>query len=159
MINEKYPYSDEYMVYDYKTHRYILTEKYCLDVLGLNLRDKVGGGRATNPQAVINSILDIRISHRIYSLIYAHNDKRLLEYVMAKSETARSVLMEAMGEQLLHLLTDYDESNKKYLGEDVYNTLCTPIPALRGNALVYRQRPAPNLFMVPKVPNYAEGKY
>lgn len=158
MTNLSYPLSDEYMVYDYSSHRYILTEKYVLDKLGLNLRDKVGGGRAINAQAMINSILDTRVSRRIYSLIYAHNDKRVLEYVMAKSPTARQVLQDAMSEQLMYMLVDYNEGDS-WLSKDAYNILATPIPELRGNALIYRQRPAPNLYMLPKVPDYTEGQY
>lgn len=159
MSNITYPYNDDYMVYDYTKHRYILTEKYCLDVLGLNLREKVGGGRATNPQAQINNILDVRISQRLYSVIYSHNDKHTLEYILAKSPTARNVIRDAMGQELLYLLTEYEDKKPTLISEPTYTILTTPIPELRGNALIYRQRPAPSIFWMNDVPSYSEGHY
>lgn len=43
-----YPYSDEYMVFDEKTNRYVLTAKYILDAYGIDLQSIVNDRNAIN---------------------------------------------------------------------------------------------------------------
>ena len=84
MLDNTYPKSDDAMVYDFTKHRYILTPQYVLNNLGIDLYEKMGGARTVNTTTAINVLLDNRISFKIYSAIYAHQDKQLMEYILAK---------------------------------------------------------------------------
>lgn len=152
-MDNTYPLTDSNMIYDFNKHRYILTADYALNVLGIDLIEKLGGVRSINAQGAVNALLDMRISLRIYSLLYSHNDKQLLEYIMAKSPSARKILLEAMGQQLLHLVT-YGENEKQWLCEEAYATLLTPIEETK-KSLMYR------LYrnFLTYIPTYEEGHY
>lgn len=152
-MNNNYPLSDSDMIYDYDKHRYILTTEYALNRLGIDLVSKLGGVRAVNAAASVNALLDVRISLRIYSILYAHNDKQLLEYIIAKSPDARKVLMEAMGQQLLHIVT-YGENEKTWLCPEAYSTLLQPISGTNKSMLyrIYRN-------FLTHIPTYEEGHY
>ena len=94
----KYPYSDEFMTYDKLTHRYTLTEKDVLDNLGINLSERV------NSQTAIGNLLRMASLH-VYSFIHKHNianDGQ--DYVIAKTETGRKIIKEAMERQLTYIL-------------------------------------------------------
>ena len=101
----EYPYTDGNMVYDYKKHRYILTADYLQNVLSVDVnRFKTG---TVNEQSAINVLLD-NISLQVYTYVYAHNNIRVLRYIMAKMPSARDILMEAMGQQALYVLSNGD---------------------------------------------------
>ena len=153
MLNKNYPLSDSEMIYDYTKHRYILTNDYVLNVLGIDLQAKMGGARAINAASAINVLLDVRVSMRIYSLIYSHNDKQLVEYVLAKSPSAREMLKNAMGTQLLHLVT-YGENEKQWLSKEAYDVLLTPIEETKKSVMYRWYR---NILQY--IPDYAEGGY
>ena len=57
--------NDDYMVYNSDLHRYTLTIKYCSDVLGLDIENRVKSQGAPNATAVIESRLML-ISSQIY---------------------------------------------------------------------------------------------
>ena len=99
-----YPYSDDYMTYDYNTHRYVLTLKNVVENLGIDLES-----RMTTPNS-IPSLLN-RVSLRIYSFIHSHNtDNAYQDLIIAKTEDGRRIIKEAMEEQLIYLLTVGDLS-------------------------------------------------
>lgn len=153
MLDTTYPLSDDSMVYDYTKHRYILTPQYVLNNLGIDLYEKMGGARTVNTTTAINVLLDNRISQKIYAMIYAHQDKQLMEYVLAKSPSARKVLLEAMSEQLLDLVT-YGENSKEQISRAAYNVLLQPIEETNNSVLyrVYRG-------WLTHIPDYTEGHY
>lgn len=143
----KYPKDDEYMVYDYKTHRYVLTLKYVTDVLGVDLENRVNSNGAVSGQAVINRILNTASIH-VYNYIFEHNiNRRAQEWIIAKCPSARDIILNAMGEQFDYILAvgdltrsadaneraDYMDVNAKLiLDQDVAETgapltSCAPI--------------------------------
>lgn len=104
-MSETYPKKDEYMVYDFKAHRYVLTLKYVTDVLGIDLENRINSNGAVNGQAIINRILNTASVH-VYNYVFEHNiNRRAQEWIIAKCPSAREIVMQAMGEQLAYLLT------------------------------------------------------
>ena len=90
-----YPYSDDYLQYDYIMHRYVLTAKDVQENLGVNL------DRFDSPNAV-DAILR-QISIKIYAFIHEYNIANdLQDYIIAKTETGRKIIKEAMEQQFLY---------------------------------------------------------
>ena len=126
-----YPYADEYMIYDYETHRYILTEKCVLEELGINLAE-----RSKNQVARAN-LLKLA-SAQVYRFIHEHNTANdFQDYVIAKTETGRKIIKEAMQHQLTYLMMVGDLSrstdiNKRMLwfDDNAKQTLYRPIPEI-----------------------------
>ena len=152
-MNDKFPLSDNDMIYDYTKHRYILTTDYAINALGIDLVEKMGGVRAVNATGALNALLDIRLSLRLYSIIYSHNDKELMEWILAKSPSARKVLLEAMSQQLLHMVT-YGEDEKHWVSPEAYAVLLQPIDETKKSVL-YRIYRTP----LTHIPTYEEGNY
>lgn len=99
-----YPYDDEYLIYDYENHRYILTERACLDKLNTNLGERLNVGGSANKERAINSFLD-EISDLVYSQIYDYSNQwQIQEYQIAKMPSARNVIMRAMLKQVDYVL-------------------------------------------------------
>lgn len=118
-----YPLKDEYMTYDYASHRYVLTAKYITDVVGINLEYRIASNRGINATAVINAALN-SISRQVYGYIFKHNDSRVLTWLIAKSPSARDIIREAMGEQARYVFTVGDltkvaDRDKQELAVDV----------------------------------------
>lgn len=88
------PTNDEYMTYDYTTHRYVLT------IDGANTI-----GNASQVYGNENTLIFTlqSISRTIYNFIYTHGsrvNKYLVEYWLANEEELRPVIYEAMLSQL-----------------------------------------------------------
>lgn len=99
-----YPYTDDYMTYDYNTHRYVLTQTDVTENLGIDLASRVKFENA------INSLLN-RISIKIYSFIHSHNvENEYQDCIIAKTADGRRIIKEAMEEQLIYFLTVGDLS-------------------------------------------------
>jgi hypothetical protein len=99
--------NDDYMVYNSNLHRYTLTIKYCSDVLGLDIENRVKSQGAPNATAVIESRLRL-ISSEIYGYLYAHNNARTIQWIIAQSKNARDIIQEALGAQVLYVFTNGD---------------------------------------------------
>lgn len=139
-----YPYSDQYMTFDVATNRYILTEDYALEQLGINLSERVNERNSENAQIAVKRILRT-VSNQIYNYIHLHcvNDM-LRDVVIAKVPSARAIVQEAMGEQLVYMAMkgDLSRSTDKdkralYIDENAKNILERQIPEL-GYSLLYR---------------------
>lgn len=105
---KKFPYDDDDMVYDYKNHRYILTEKCVFDELGINLSAQLNMAGDSNNTAVINRILS-RASRTLYNWIYANGgNTQWQEYMLATFPPLRENIKE-----MLIIMLDYNlrESN------------------------------------------------
>lgn len=90
-----YPYSDDYMQYDFLMHRYVLTPQCVQEYLGVNLE------RYNSPNAV-DAILR-QISNKIYAYIHDYNvNNDLQDYIIAKTESGRRIIKEAMEQQFLY---------------------------------------------------------
>ena len=101
-----YPYDDEYMAYDYDEHRYILKPQATLDKLNLNLIERLNPGGAVDRARVPHQFLD-EISDIVYSQIYDYSSQPLIqEYQIAKTPSARKVIMDAMLRQVDYSLVN-----------------------------------------------------
>lgn len=124
----QYPLSDDFMIYDYAKHRYILTETDVFENLSINLEDKL----LTKPAR--ERILD-QISIHVYAYIHRFNaDTKAQDYIIATTAGGRSIIKRAMEEQLIYELTAgdlsrstdmdkrrlwFDETAKEILLEDI----------------------------------------
>lgn len=94
-----YPYSDEYMTYDLKTHRYVLTSKDLLENFNENLQVKFKDEKDVQPFLR-------QVSTEIYSYIHKFNtNTKLQDFIIAKTESGREIIKEAMEQQALYMLT------------------------------------------------------
>lgn len=92
-----YPYSDGYMIFNNDTKRYVLTEADVMQNLGINLTERV-----KDPNA-INSFLNLASLH-VYRFIHQFNTNNdFQDYVIAKTESGRKIIKEAMEQQLVYL--------------------------------------------------------
>lgn len=106
-----YPYNDEYMVYDYDKHRYILTLEFVKNKLGINLEE-----RSKNPVA-IGSMLDM-VSAQVYRFIHLHNyDDEYQDMIIAKTESGRKIIQEAMAQQFVYFTVVGDLSRSTDLNK------------------------------------------
>ena len=101
--------NDKYMIYDNVFHRYVLTAEYCSDILGIDIENRIRSTGAPNSTAVINSLLR-SASAEIYAYLYKFNNNRDIQWIIANSETARTLIMEAMGSQITYIFNNGDLS-------------------------------------------------
>lgn len=105
------PYDDDYMTYDYNSHRYVLTLQDVKQNLGVDLENRITFANA------IPTLLN-RISVKIYAYIHTHNVMNDYQnYIIAKTEKGREIIKSAMEEQLLYLLTVGDLSRSIDINE------------------------------------------
>ena len=134
------PYSDEHMIYDYDTHRYILTEKYVNEELGINLKNIL-----KNEIAMKRALK--QASNQVYRFIHSHNTaESFQDYIIAKTESGRKIIKEAMTEQLMYLTMGGDvsrvhdwEKRAMYLDDNAKDILMTTIPEI-GTSICYTGR-------------------
>ena len=131
---KNYPYTDDYMIFDEKKYRYILTAKYVLDSTGINLTTRLNAKGSANAQSAVNGFLD-RISVLTYKYIDAHSiNTPLRNHIIAICPSARPILQEAMLAQALYVLTNGDlslsadkEKRALWFDETARITLLTPL--------------------------------
>ena len=95
------PFNDNYMRYDYTTHRYVLTVQYLTEVLGIDIEKRAG--TSTLAQNMLNNALN-RVSTLIYNYIYQFNDSQTINYIIATCPSARNIIKDIMGSQVLYTL-------------------------------------------------------
>ncbi len=94
-----YPFSDQDLIYDLKSHKYVLTQSCVLNELGVDLNVKYKGKSGTVP------ILLKRISDIVYAHIHKHNvNTQMQDFIIAKTKSGREIIKEAMLNQLLYVL-------------------------------------------------------
>lgn len=103
------PFDDEYLVFNKDKKRYVLTNKCILDELSINLNLRFNSNGFSNVTLAINAFLD-RISLKIYTFIYKHNNQQTLEWIISCCESARRIIKEAMKCQALYMLMVGDVS-------------------------------------------------
>lgn len=105
-----YPYNDEYMIFDEKTNRYVLTEKYVNERLYIDLQSRVNVRNAINAQGMIQRLLS-QCSTMVYGFIHNYNfNNQKQDFFIAKVPSMRDKIMRAMGEQFVYLCTNGDLS-------------------------------------------------
>lgn len=97
-----YPYSDEYMVFDENTHRYVLTTKYVYDKIGVDMEGALKEREAINPQVLANRFL-VEVSDDIYDFIHKHNvNTARQDYWIAGIPSLRKIIQKAMEQQFVY---------------------------------------------------------
>lgn len=131
-----YPYSDEYMAYDFKAHRYVLTEKCVLDELGVNLSIILNTSPDANPSTAITRALG-ELSAKLYAWIYGHNPsfKMLIEKVLATFAPCREIIYECLKNEVTYSLKNGDFYN--YSGINVAKGTVMDIRSLRDRVVSY----------------------
>lgn len=84
-----YPYNDDNMIYDYEDHRYVLTAQYVREKMGVDLE-----ARYKHPgsvQAILNKVSDL-----CYDYIAIFNNAEMQKYIIAKTESGRRLILNAM---------------------------------------------------------------
>lgn len=104
MLSSYMPYDDDYMIYDFKAHRYILTELCVLNELGINLNVRLNLRKSVNAPAAIKQVLN-QVSLQVYTYLFRHNDSKTIQWIAACCDSARDILKEAMKNQLLFYLS------------------------------------------------------
>lgn len=84
MNNSDMPLTDEYMTYNEKTHRYVLTVKYVEEVVGIDMIARLNDGDYTTAQNLASTILDM-ISVKIYGYIHEFNRSNIQDKIIARS--------------------------------------------------------------------------
>ena len=99
----KYPYNDDYMIFDKESNQYVLTEKCILESVGVDLTNKLNDRNTVNSQVVVNRLLRI-VSNQIYGYIHKFNANTFLQdKLIAKIPSLRKIIQAAMEEQFLYL--------------------------------------------------------
>lgn len=87
-----YPYNNEDMVYNYETHRYVLTPGYVKEKMGVDVE-----ARYKIPGAII-AILET-VSEICYGYMHEFNNTVMQDYIVAKTESGRNLIKQAMRSQ------------------------------------------------------------
>lgn len=134
-----FPLVDEYLDYDYATHRYVLTEKDVLENLAIDLN-------ADFRPDVKNSVEKFlkQVSTLVYGYIHSFSVNNLMQdFIIAKTEMGRKFIKEAMEQQLIYMLEVGDLSrspdiNKRALwfDDNARRTLEQTIPEI-GTTILY----------------------
>lgn len=101
-MNIIYPYSDEYMIFEEDSKRYVLTSKYVFEVLGVDLEGALSERKAVNAQVMAKQFLT-EVSDDIYDFIHSHSfntDRQ--DYFIAKAPSLRKIIQKAMGQQFVY---------------------------------------------------------
>lgn len=97
-----YPYSDEYMIFDETTKRYVLTAKYVFDKMGVDLKSTINERNGINADILINRFLT-EVSDDIYEYIHEHNVNNCKQdMLIAYVPSLRQIIQKAMDQQLLY---------------------------------------------------------
>ena len=129
-------YSDDYMIFEELTGRYVLTEQALL-ANGTNIRARLERNRTVNATLVINRILH-RVSDMIYNYIHRFNsDNKQQDLWIASLESLRGIIYKAMLEQAEYFLMNGDlsrsvERDKRevaidYSAQETLNTTVTEL--------------------------------
>lgn len=98
------PYNDNIMTYDFKAHRYVLTEYGIFEKLGINL-DSVFGEFEDDVRVRRKERFLKKVSDSVYGYIYQDNaNDRYIEYVLAMNPTLRQSVEEMLIEQAEYVL-------------------------------------------------------
>lgn len=124
------PYSDDYLIYNENTGRYVLTAKNLLENYGINLQVAVKDN-AVGVQGILNMV-----SISVYNYIHKHNiDNFKQDAMIACTETGRKIINDAMCMQFLYIkqagyLSRSTDKEKRALAidEDAKETLSQVIP-------------------------------
>lgn len=132
--NKIYPFSDENMVYNLATQRYILTPQYVSQELGVNLNITGQTADSTNSSAFATQLLN-QASRQVYNYIYeAVQNTQLWTYWLAKTPSVREKLKIMMLAQVEYLQVNGFLPNMSGINQSSGNIM--DINKIRGRAKV-----------------------
>lgn len=98
------PYSDEYMIYDERRRRYVLTEQALTELCAVDLRSRISETSTVNPETVINRLL-VTVSDMVYQFIHEHNaNNAAQDRLIATVPELRDIIREAMVYQAVYVM-------------------------------------------------------
>lgn len=98
----KFPYDDEYMIYNYRMHRYVLTDKAVFDILGENLNVILVDAEPVTKNAFLK-----KVSNTLYEYILsASQSPDYIEYIMAKDGSLREMIRDMLISQVEYMLAN-----------------------------------------------------
>lgn len=115
-----YPYSDDFMVFDEENKRYVLTNEYVRQRLGIDLIGSANERDFSNAEIAIKHFLE-EISDDIYNFIHAHNvNTAKQDYLIANVPSLRNIMQKAMGQQVIYarmngMLAYSTDKDKQYM--------------------------------------------
>ncbi len=134
MNNQRYPFDDGVMKYDYNMHRYVLTEQGVLRELGENLKVILNKSGDANPSTLAERFLN-RVSQVVYTWLYKDSmNEAWIEYLLAKFPSLRPRIKEMLQAQTLYMLMNGDLGLMS--GVNVAKGQAMDINALRGRARI-----------------------
>lgn len=126
----EFPYNDEYMTYDFRKHRYVLTEKAVFDELGENLDVVLVNSDPVSRNAFLN-----KVSRIVYGYIKGNSSSwEYIEYIMAKDGRLRDTIKSMLISQVEYMLGDGAVSN--YSGVNLAKGQFLDLYKVRGDAKV-----------------------
>jgi hypothetical protein len=129
-----YPYDDDLMKYDMRTHRYILTPKAMEQERGIRLLDVLNTEGDSNSSTLPDRWL-AQVSQKLYTYIYQFSPQHLLiEYRLAKDPECRDLLYECLVNEAHYALKNGDFWNMA--GVNLAKSTAMNIADLRGRAAV-----------------------
>lgn len=131
---QNYPYDDNYMVYDYRLHMYVLTERSVAESLGVNLTELIPDLGTNNNTTMVKRRL-VECSQAVYRYIYEDSwNSEFLEWILAKLPILRDKIYTMLLAQLSYIL-DNGQINA-YSGINLAKGTAIDIKLLRGVAKV-----------------------
>ena len=104
------PYDDNYMMYDRREHRYVLTENFVREKMNIELSSLMDTSFSVDVTNEARLFLD-RVSRTVYGYIYRLCPHRYAkERELAFDEKMRDVLRDAMAEQITYIIFNGDLS-------------------------------------------------
>ena len=139
----RYPYSDEYMIFDEDTKRYVLTPKYVYDKIGVDMEASLKERAAINPQILAQRFLT-EVSDDIYDFIHEHSVYNARQdCLIATVPSLRQIMQKAMEQQFVYSrlngLLGYSsdkETQDKRICPKAINTLSQTVCEL-GHSILY----------------------
>lgn len=123
------PLNDEYMIYDYRKHRYMLTENAVLELLGENLNDLTDGNVTLKNKLLMDASADV------YGYIYEDSrSSDYLERIMALDEDLRPTIQDMLLAQLEYTL--YNGKLSLYAGINLAKQSALDISRIRNESKV-----------------------
>ena len=132
-----YPLSDDYMAYDYRTHRYYITPDGVLNLLGINLNEELENFGYAN-----NTVQALRFCKKSSQTLYSYIKQgtasySFIEYIMAKDGRLRERIKEMLLTQI-----EYNYTNSfiaAYSGINVAKGTAMRIEDLRDDFTVAKE--------------------
>lgn len=138
-----YPYSDNFMIFDETSKRYVLTNEYVRQRLGIDLIGSASERDFSNSEIAVKHFLE-EISDDIYNFIHAHNiNTAKQDLLIAYVPSLRNILQKAMGQQVIYarmngMLAYSTDKDKAYMAvcPKAKQTLLQVVPEL-GYSILY----------------------